>query len=474
MFGATTLLTLTTLAGLVAGFAREWLFVANWGAGSRTDTFLVAMFLPEAIRTILSGGVLSAACLPLWQRRNPSQQLHWLAGQFWYWLAIGIGLTFLVMVFSGPLVQLIGSGLSQDNKKLAVDVLFWLSLTFPGLLVQAVLTVPAQAKGHFLWAGMGSLLFNLPAVTYLWLKGSDAQPQGAALSFVLGSLLSVLVLLPGTWSYGWRPWQRGETSIVRETWKQLWPLLVSSGASQGLAWLERVTASFLGEGSITLVNLARKLINIPLIALMSLNQVLLSRMSAEAGAARRTTLNQGLFICAALTLPAAVGFIIVAPTLVFWAFPAYLVSGPLPGLLSLFSVSIVFGSWNALLARFYYASGDTRGPLACELRGSLLQGLCLLGFPWVLGLNGIALAAMAGVISTGIMLTIRLDRQAVQRFLLISGLAFLCCMVAIGVQQSLRTYSAAAVWVGAFSASLLSFCALWGIRRRLLESDYNA
>ena len=35
-------------------------------------------------------------------------------------------------------------------------------------------------------------------------------------------------------------------------------------------------ASLLGEGAVTWVNLARKLMNLPLIALMSLNQVLLS------------------------------------------------------------------------------------------------------------------------------------------------------------------------------------------------------
>ncbi|MCH2242491.1 MAG: hypothetical protein MK041_11315, partial [Aquabacterium sp.] len=69
MFGATALLTLVTLTGLAAGFAREWLLVASWGAGARTDGFLVAMFLPEALRAVLAAGVLSSAGLSLWQAR---------------------------------------------------------------------------------------------------------------------------------------------------------------------------------------------------------------------------------------------------------------------------------------------------------------------------------------------------------------------------------------------------------------------
>lgn len=70
MLGAAGLLALVTLTGLAAGLAREWLLVANWGAGARADAFLIAAFLPEAIRTVLGGGVMSSAGLALWQARR--------------------------------------------------------------------------------------------------------------------------------------------------------------------------------------------------------------------------------------------------------------------------------------------------------------------------------------------------------------------------------------------------------------------
>ena len=65
MLRATFWLTLVTLCGLLLGFAREWLLVAAWGAGARSDAFLVAMFLPEAVRMSLAAGLLAAALLPL-------------------------------------------------------------------------------------------------------------------------------------------------------------------------------------------------------------------------------------------------------------------------------------------------------------------------------------------------------------------------------------------------------------------------
>ena len=77
---------------------------------------------------------------------------------------------------------------------------------------------------------------------------------------------------------------------------------------------------------------------------------------------------------------------------------------PLPLLLAWFAVPLVFGAWNALLARYAYAAGDTRQPLRCELLGSLVNVLLLGALPFVFGLAGIPLAALAGVICTALLL----------------------------------------------------------------------
>ncbi len=67
----------------------------------------------------------------------------------------------------------------------------------------------------------------------------------------------------------------------------------------------------------------------------------------------------------------------------------------MPLLLAWFAVPLVFGAWNALLARYAYAAGDTRQPLRCELLGSLVNVLLLCVLPFVFGLAGIPLAALA-------------------------------------------------------------------------------
>lgn len=405
LLGSTLWLTLATLTGLAAGFAREWLLVAAWGAGGRSDAFLVSLFLPEALRMALAAGLLSAAALPLYQQRSPEEQQDWLGALAPRVLLCGLGLSVLLSAGAALWVRLIGPGLDDAGYLQAAGSLHWLAWSAPGFVLHALLCVPLQARSRFVLAGLGSLLFNLPPVIYLAVLRHDATPTGLACACLLGSLLMPGLLLPRLCREGWKPWRISRApGAGRELLQRIGPLLSSNLASQGLALLERMVASLLGEGAVTWVNLARKLINLPLIALMSLNQVLLGMMSGAEGEQRMGLLRKGLSSATLLTVPAVAGLIGAAGALVALLLPNQAVDGPLPGLLAWFAVPLMFGAWNALLARYAYAAGDTRLPLKCELTGSLLNAILLGVLPFVFGLIGIALAAVCGSILTGLLL----------------------------------------------------------------------
>jgi len=399
MFGSTLWLTLATLTGLAAGFAREWLLVAAWGAGGRSDAFLVSLFLPEALRMALAAGLLSAAALPLYQQRSVQHQHDWLGAMAPRVVLCGLALSVVLSAGASLWVRLIGPGLDESGYVLASGSLLWLAWSAPGFLLHALLCVPLQARSRFVLAGLGSLLFNLPPVIYLATMRHQATPTGLAACCLFGSLLPALL------HDGWKPWHLTRApGAGRELLQRIGPLLSSNLASQGLALLERMIASLLGEGAVTWVNLARKLINLPLIALMSLNQVLLGLMSGTQGQQRMALLRKGLSSATLLTVPAVAGLIGAAGALVAIVLPNQTMGSPLPGLLAWFAVPLMFGAWNALLARYAYATGDTRLPLNCELAGSLLNVVLLAILPFFFGLIGIAMAAVCGAILTGLLL----------------------------------------------------------------------
>ncbi|MGE8288182.1 MAG: lipid II flippase MurJ [Stenotrophomonas sp.] len=457
MFRATLWLTLATIAGLALGFGREWLLVDAWGAGARTDAFLVGMFLPEAIRMTLAAGLLSSAALPLYQQLAGERRVGWLSAQVSSLVLLGLALAVLLASAAPLWVRLIGPGLSASAQHDASASLTILAASVPLLLLHALAAAVAQAQERFLVAGLGSFLYNLPAVVLLLLQRGSTDEHRLAWAFVLGAVLMLASMLPLLWRSGWRPWRwQWQAQDIALLYRRLAPLLASAGASQGLVLLERICASFLGEGAITLVNLARKLVNLPLVALMSLNQVVLARMTrlADDPQARRAALQVGMLATAALTVPAAAGLIGAAPALVQLLLPAGMAQGPLPMLLVWFACVIVFGAWNALLARYAYAAGDTLLPMRCELLGSAVNALALLLVPMVTGMAGIAWAALAGILVTAVLFLHRYRLLGQQWVLRLPAVASIALLV-----SALLLYPLPGPWLQLGAASV--HAALW-------------
>lgn len=400
MLGAASLLTLVTFGGLLAGFAREWLMVASWGASARTDAYVLAMFVPEALRAMLAAGVFTSSALALWQARNPGERQRWFAHINLALLGVSLLIALLLSVGSPAWVHLLAPGLADDQRDATQRSLAVLAWCVPGIFLQAWWAMPRQAAGHFLLAALASLVYNLPALAYLGSQRADAQPLALSWCFVVGSLASALLLLPSAWRSGLpqTAW-RGTGAAVREWVSQLAPLLGSALLGQGVALLERIVASYLGEGAVTAIHLARKLMNLPLIALQSLNQVLLSLMSRRQSE-RLQLLRQGLAAVTLLSLPAALGLMLSAPALTAWLFPQAAGAQALAPLLAGYAVILVAASWNTLLARYHYAEGDTRAPLVAEVKGSLLQAACLPLLAWLSGPLGLVWALMAGTLLT--------------------------------------------------------------------------
>ncbi|MGH6647879.1 lipid II flippase MurJ [Aquabacterium sp.] len=402
MLGSAGLLTLVTLLGLVAGLGREWLLVASWGAGARTDGFLIALFIPEAIRIILAGGLLSSAWMALYQERNEPERVAWLGRATFSVGLLGFALALVLSLGAPWWVRLVGPGLAPELRPITQEALRILAWTVPGLLLQALWSVPLQARGRFLLAGLSSLVYNLPVVIYLALHQSLSAEPALAWAFVAGGLATALLMVPAVRAHGLAMGaMRWHAPTVRELSSRIGPLLGSALMGQGLMLLERMVASYLGEGVVTVLNLARKLVNLPLVALMSVNQVLLGLMSKGGGADRLPLLRQGLALNTLVTTPAAVGLLLAAQAIVTLLFPKVQGTDILAPLLGWYAVALVLAGWNTLLARYNYAAGDTRLPFVCETSGNLAQAVTLPLLAWLYGAQGMAMALLLGVVVNG-------------------------------------------------------------------------
>lgn len=412
MLNSALLLTLVTLAGLVLGFAREWLLIDAWGAGEQTDALVLALFLPDMVRMTLAAGLLNVAAVPLFHQQTLEAGRQWLNSLGGLLSLFALALTGAFYLFAPFWLKLLGPGMAPQSGAIAVSAFEILVWCLPGMFLHAVCGVWLQLRERYVLWGMGSFLFNLFPVGWLMIRGPETMADEFALACVLGSMLMAAVVLPAAWRGGWRPLAfTGMSAAGGLFMRRIGPVLLSNIGSHSVTLVERMVASLLGEGMVTWVNLARKFINLPLIALPALNQVLLGKLSAGHEGERLVILRQGLALTSCLVVPAAVFIMASSPTLVSYLLPEQ-ATGVLAGLLGWFSLPLLMGAWNALLARYAYANNDTRLPLMCELAGTGLHVIGLVSLPFWLGVPGFALANLGAVMLTSLLL---LHRQQLWR-----------------------------------------------------------
>ncbi|HED17732.1 MAG TPA: murein biosynthesis integral membrane protein MurJ, partial [Gammaproteobacteria bacterium] len=206
MLRSSLVVTASSVFGLAVGFAREILIVRTWGAGATADSILVAVFIPEAFRMLLAGGVLVSATLPLWLAcEDRATRRAWSATLTLSILAAVTVLVAILLLLDNACIWVIGPGLEPYARESAVSLFHIAIFALPGLFLQALLTTQHHANNAFLWPALGALLFNIPGVSYLLWAGAQSTPQGFVISLIIGSVLTALPLLPRAWRNDWRP-----------------------------------------------------------------------------------------------------------------------------------------------------------------------------------------------------------------------------------------------------------------------------
>lgn len=394
------------------GFFREIMLVRIWGAGGTADAIIIATFIPESLRVMLGSGLLVSSATPLWLAcRGEEERRIWSATLTVWVLGLSTGLSILVLVFSRPLVGVIGPGLDSSHAALAESLIMIGVWTVPGLALQALLSMYHYSAGSVLFPGLGTAFYNGASMAYLLTTGFEATPKGFVLSLVAGAAMTSLVLIPGAWRTGWRLCGRISIDGLGALWGRLWPLLLAALAGQAFALLERVLASLAGEGMVMIVNLTRKLINLPGVIILSVSQVAMLKAfqanKAQDGPELWGILRSALALMTALTWPMALAVIVwaaLAPPLIAPAM-APLRAAKLAEMLQYYAPALLFGGWSSVLTKYLYATGTTLAPTRIEIIGTALQIVTALGlFPFI-GVYALPVGFSAGYALNCLLLT---------------------------------------------------------------------
>src|SRR5450432_2232124 len=375
-----------TLTSRVLGMVRVMVYARFMGDGWVAGAFTFAFQIPNLFRRLLGEGALTAAFIPIFKEKENTH------GEIEMWRAANAAISGLVVAASvivGLAMIGISIALSEHQFSESTELMLrLLRVMFPYMLLvclAAALMGMLNARGHFFIPAMGATMLNVVMIaSVLFLAphtGTHLHEQIFALAFgvLAAGVAQAAFQLPTLWREGFRyrwvsPW-RDQT--VRLVVTRMIPGTIGVAAFQlnvllvqGLAfWINpQINASF--EYAVRLMELPQGMFGISLATylLTALSSLAIEKNYSEF----RATLRQGIGSLVFVNLIAAILLIVLAEPIVrllfehgdkFTADSTDRVSFALvclaPGLVAFSTVNV--------LARAFYALGDTKTPMKISL-----------------------------------------------------------------------------------------------------------
>ncbi len=402
---ATGVILIVNLAVKILGFLRETFIANGFGASWYTDAYLVAYTLPYFLQAILGAALVTAVV--------PALTRYWVAGDDEEANRVGsslLNLTALLLtvltllgIWATPaLVFLTAPNLPPEAAALAVDLarIMFPSVIFMGvgMVVNGILNSRYHFAAGAFAPGMSNIIIICGVVFF-----TSAGIYGLAWATLISFIGFLLIQLPDLFRCGFRyrlccDWRH---PAVKRVAADILPIVLGVAVNQIYFALNRVFASGLSEGSISALNYASKLMNLPIgIFVAAVASAIYPALAENAlnkdDKALSRTMGQGLSMVCLVAVPAAVGLMVLRVPIVQLlfqrgAFDANDTQITAYALL-FFSLGLLPMALNMVLTRAYYSLNDVKTPVVMGLL-SIVANLAvsfLLIKP--LGHGGLALA----------------------------------------------------------------------------------
>ena len=431
---ATLILTGSFIASRILGLLRNSIFAYVFGASSTSDAFWQAFLVPDLIFTVIAGGALSSAFIPVFTQyiigdHDEKTAWHITSSLLNLIVAIMTVLALLLFIFEPWIAPLYNPGLSQSNPQelsliisLSRIMLLQSVIMGGGVIITSVLF----AKQNFLRPAIGTVLYNVGLIAglipglFITLHRTPASLTLAAylatLGVVFGAILMVGIQVPSvikagmvyTFSFDWRH------PAVIQIARQMVPRAFNSAmlyfsifVDRALILLMAAAVGLNAGGSITQYYQAFLLISLPLgVFGMAVSTAAFPTLAENVTLGRmdrfRNIIQDTLRTILFLSLPSSIGLIVLGLPIiqVLLEHGAYSLDSALSTTvpLAFFAFGLIGFSMVEILTRSFYALRDTKTPVTVSIVQFIfkisLSILLIQAYRWGLkwGLGGLALS----------------------------------------------------------------------------------
>ena len=414
------IVSIAVMFSRVLGLVREQVFAYYFGAGFLNDAYQVAFRIPNVLRDLFAEGALSAAFVKVFTdyQINKSEQEAWrLASLVMNALAVTLSVvTIIGILFSRQFVNLIAEGFSPEKAALAATLT---QIMFPFILLVALAAVAMgvlNTKGIFGIPASASTVFNIVSLIVgismaYWLSGGgwlsttskDEIPSipaqwaiiGMAIGTLIGGAAQFLMQVPSLFRVGFRftPVISFADEGVRRVMSLMAPAILGTSAVQINVLVNTFFVSDI-NGGISWLGYAFRLMQFPIgvfgVAVGTASIPVLSRMASEGRFGDfRNTLSSSLKLVFLLTLPSAVGLIVLGEPIIRLIYEhggkfseadtsmtAYALAG--------YSIGLTGYAAIKVLSPAFYALDDAKTPMIIALCSILVNVAASYGFKIIL------------------------------------------------------------------------------------------
>src|SRR6266436_4989484 len=328
---ATGVVGIAILSNRVLGLIRDTVFAGLFGAAEYLDAFLMAFLLPRLLRAVFAQGALSTAFITTFAKKIAIEgdQSAWrLANKVATLTAVFMSaVTLLGIVFAPQLVDLLTWG-SWSPDKTALTILltrimwpFMLMVSLAALVMgmlnaKYVFGPPAMASSYF---NLGSIIGGV-AIGY-WIDPHFGARSlvGLAIGTLIGGAWQLIGQFPSLWKVGYRfrPDFHWRDEGVRTVLTLMGPAVLAASAVQVNVLINSGFAASLGNGQVSWLNIAFRLMHFPLgifgVASGAVTLLLVSKSAALGNTSEfRSILARGMRLAFLLTIPSAIGLAMLA------------------------------------------------------------------------------------------------------------------------------------------------------------------
>ncbi|MDH3943340.1 MAG: murein biosynthesis integral membrane protein MurJ [Anaerolineae bacterium] len=404
----------------VAGFVRALIINNQFGLSYELDVFNAANNIPDLLSSLISGGALLVAFIPVLseylEKRGRSEAWDLFSRVLNLAFMVTAAIAVVAALFAPWLVsRVIAPNFPPEQIALTIQLMRLDLIAIMVFSISGLVMAGLYANQHFILPASAPILYNVgqifgavvlsPDTPYsfgpLTLPAMGLGIHGLVYGVIIGALLHLGIQIPGLirYKFKWKPVLGLRTPGVRQVLRLMGPRVATVFFITLFFIVRDNLASGMGEGAVTALNLGWFIMQVPETMLGTAIAIALLPTISEIFARGeldhfRDTVQGAVQVLLALTIPAAVLLAVGLPPLVTTAFPAYSPE-EVSMVVAVTRIYLLGLAGHALLeigSRSFYAQKNAIVPL-------IAAGINAAGYVMVavmlarsLGIEGIALA----------------------------------------------------------------------------------